>query len=46
MQEIALTVSAGVTQIAPGEGSKEWVARTDRALYEAKNGGRDRVVEG
>ncbi|MBL8629725.1 MAG: sensor domain-containing diguanylate cyclase [Rhodospirillaceae bacterium] len=42
---IAITVSLGVAQYAPNEGSIESaLKRADEALYEAKNTGRDRVV--
>lgn len=44
--ELALTVSVGIAQLAPGETAEAWLARTDRALYDAKNNGRDRVVSG
>lgn len=37
------TVSIGVTQRHPGESVSAWYARTDRALYRAKEAGRDRV---
>jgi diguanylate cyclase (GGDEF)-like protein len=39
-----VTVSVGVAELASGETPEEWLARADRALYAAKNGGRDRVV--
>jgi diguanylate cyclase (GGDEF)-like protein len=39
------TVSIGIAERAPGEGTIEnLLARADRALYEAKEAGRDRVV--
>jgi len=41
---IKLTVSVGIAQVQPGETSEAWLQRTDQALYEAKNGGRDRVA--
>ena len=44
-QEIRVTVSAGIAAFADGDGVKEWVARADKALYEAKAGGRDQAVE-
>lgn len=39
-----VTASAGVARIQPGEGAAAWVGRADKALYEAKATGRDRVV--
>lgn len=39
-----LTLSIGVTVMAPGEAIKEALARADAALYAAKRAGRDRVV--
>jgi len=36
-------VSVGVAQWAAGERFDELVERADRALYDAKHGGRDRV---
>lgn len=39
-----LTVSIGIAGLAAGDTGATWLARTDRALYQAKNGGRDRVV--
>ena len=44
-QEIRVTVSVGIAAFADGDGVKEWVARADKALYEAKAGGRDQAVE-
>jgi diguanylate cyclase len=43
---LALTVSVGIAQLGRGEDVAQWLARTDRALYQAKNEGRDRVVGG
>lgn|SRR5690606_19948012 len=41
----AVTASIGVTTMAPEDGSYEdALKRADRALYEAKSGGKDRVV--
>lgn len=39
-----LTVSIGIAELAPGDTAASWLARSDRALYQAKNAGRDRVV--
>lgn len=38
-----ITFSAGVTALQPGEDSDTALARADRLLYAAKEGGRDRV---
>ncbi len=40
----AVTASFGVAQSLPGENRDDWFKRADRALYRAKNTGRDRVV--
>jgi diguanylate cyclase (GGDEF)-like protein len=40
---IKLTVSVGIAEVQPGESSETWMQRTDQALYEAKNAGRDRI---
>ena len=39
-----LTISAGVATLSPKESGKTLIARADAALYEAKNGGRNLVV--
>jgi len=41
-----LTVSIGVAALRAGETAASWLARSDRALYVAKNSGRDRVEHG
>jgi diguanylate cyclase (GGDEF)-like protein/PAS domain S-box-containing protein len=41
---VRATVSVGVTLAAPGEGADAMMARADRAMYLAKQGGRNRVV--
>ena len=40
---LAVTVSLGVAERAPGETRDALIARADAALYRAKQGGRDRV---
>ena len=39
-----ITTSVGVAELLPGETSAGWLARADLALYQAKNGGRDRFA--
>ncbi len=43
-QELFVTFSAGVAMRRPGEASEAMVQRADRAMYEAKLAGRDRVM--
>jgi diguanylate cyclase (GGDEF)-like protein/PAS domain S-box-containing protein len=43
-EKIGVTVSAGVAELRPGESLDGLIRRADDALYEAKTGGRDRVV--
>lgn len=38
-----VTFSAGLAQLAPGESVEQCIARADRAMYRAKQSGRDRV---
>ncbi|MHA7838083.1 MAG: GGDEF domain-containing protein [bacterium] len=42
-EPIRLTASMGVAQLRPGESATAWIERTDRALYRAKDLGRDRL---
>ncbi len=42
-ETVRVTASIGVALLAPGEDVVGWVERADRALYDAKQAGRDRV---
>ena len=42
-QPIRMTASMGIARLRTGETASSWVERADRALYQAKNGGRDRI---
>jgi diguanylate cyclase (GGDEF)-like protein len=41
--EFSIGASVGVAQLEPLENAEEWKARADKALYKAKQNGRDRV---
>lgn len=41
---IGLTVSIGVAELRVAEAAASWLDRSDKALYRAKNGGRDQVI--
>jgi diguanylate cyclase (GGDEF)-like protein len=43
-QELRISVSIGLGQIAPGDDGKAWIERADRGLHIAKDQGRDRVA--
>ena len=43
-QAVTITVSCGVTQFRDGDSSESWFERADRALYKAKQAGRNRCV--
>lgn len=42
-KKLMTTISMGVAALEPGEEPKSWLERADRALYVAKQGGRNRV---
>jgi diguanylate cyclase (GGDEF)-like protein len=42
---IPVTISGGVAQFSPGDTWEELIARADKALYEAKQSGRNRIIE-
>lgn len=42
--EHTITGSFGIAEWCPGETSDEWISRADRALYDAKHSGRNRVM--
>lgn len=44
-QAIAVTASMGLTVLRPPEGVEAMLSRADTALYHAKSGGRDRIME-
>lgn len=43
-KELTMTASAGVATLRHGEKAKQLLKRADKALYEAKEGGRDRAI--
>ncbi|MCZ8516323.1 diguanylate cyclase [Paenibacillus filicis] len=43
-QSIYITFSAGVSEWRPGMPVEEWIRRSDHAMYEAKQTGRNKVV--
>lgn len=42
-EPIRITASMGIARLRPGETALAWVERADRALYQAKHAGRDRI---
>ncbi len=44
--EYRLTVSVGIAEFRPGESVEDVIQRADRALYQAKSSGRDRIILG
>jgi diguanylate cyclase (GGDEF)-like protein len=43
-ESIGVTVSVGAARYSPGESQESWIERVDRAMYQAKQSGRNRVV--
>jgi diguanylate cyclase len=43
-QDLTITVSAGVALFQVGESVEQWLKRADKALYAAKQQGRDRLI--
>jgi len=43
-ESIGVTVSIGVARYAQGESQESWIERVDRAMYQAKQSGRNRIV--
>ncbi|PCH99309.1 MAG: GGDEF domain-containing protein [Alphaproteobacteria bacterium] len=41
----SVTISMGVAQLGEGESVKDWIERSDKALYRAKKKGRDRIEQ-
>lgn len=42
-EPIRITASMGIARLRSGETAAGWIERADRALYQAKHGGRDRI---
>ena len=43
---LSISISVGVSELAEGQSAREWIEDADRALYHAKNAGRNRVAAG
>ena len=43
-ENIGITVSIGVAQYRPGESQESWIERADRAMYQAKQAGRNMIL--
>jgi diguanylate cyclase len=43
-QSFSMTASIGLAELKRGEGADDWLERADRALYQAKQNGRDQLV--
>jgi len=42
-EPLRITASMGIARLRSGETAAAWIERADRSLYQAKNGGRDRI---
>ena len=42
--QIKCTVSIGIAQLCPSESAGDWIGRADKALYQSKNNGRNRLT--
>jgi diguanylate cyclase (GGDEF)-like protein len=43
-ESFAVTVSIGIARYNAGESQESWIERTDRAMYRAKQAGRNRII--
>ncbi len=43
-EHFRITVSIGVARYTPGESQESWIERADRAMYQAKQAGRNRII--
>jgi diguanylate cyclase len=43
---VPITISCGVSEFKPGDTPEQVFERADKALYEAKNSGRNRCCKG
>ena len=43
-EAFGVTVSIGIACYTAGESQESWIERTDRAMYRAKEAGRNRII--